>query len=105
MYRIRMITFNSLPEVGPDKHEIEHVFNLGDMVQWESCGTVKRGEVVAIVPPGEYPPTLEELPGFSFKSYGFGQPRKTTSYLIGVTVCRSKIRRLYWPTVSWLVKL
>jgi len=99
-----MITFNTLPEVVPHKNEIEHIFDIGDMVQWSSCGTRKVGEVVAIVPAGESPPVLEELPCYSFKGFGAGGPRKVTSYLIAVTVKNSKIRRLYWPSIIWLKK-
>lgn len=100
-----MITFSSLPEVRCEKCEPEHKFDLGDIVRWESCGTQKIGEVVAIVPPGETPPVLEELPCYSFKSFGLGSPRKSVSYLVAVTVCKSKIRRLYWPVTFWLSKV
>jgi len=106
MYQIRTVAFPPLPEVVPGKRGAEHEFDLGDLVQWSSCGTTKFGEVVAIVPPGEFPPVLEQMPGYSFKANGCAcMARKKVSYFVAVTVPRSKIRRLYWPCSKLLRKI
>jgi hypothetical protein len=105
MYQIRMIVLAPLMEVIPEKKEIEHEFDLGDIVEWTSSGTTKIGEIVAIVPAGEFPPVLEQMPGYSFRSFGCGNPRKVVSYMIAVTVGKSKIKRLYWPASLWLKRI
>lgn len=106
MLIIREITYIALASIIIEKYEPVHVFNVGDHTMWESCGTIKYGEVMAVIPPGEFPPVMEELPGFTFRSFGGGGARNEVSYLIARDLKgNEKVRRLYWPCTKWLVKI
>ncbi len=75
----------------------------GDLVEWSSQSqghlTLKRGTVIAVVPPDVRPDGC--LPdGFTCASgSGFGAPRRHESYLVQV---EGKGKRLYWPKVKYL---
>lgn len=106
MLIIREITYIRLESIPIWKSEMEHVLDVGDNVTWKSCGTIKKGEVMAIISPGGFPPVIEELPGFTFRSFGGGGPRKEVSYLIASNLKGSEtVRKLYWPCTKWLVKI
>lgn len=74
-------------------------FVVGQKVKWVTSGTLKIGEVIAIVPAGSSPASV----GFP-KAGGGGMPRKHESYVIrGQIVSYGKIlprKSVYWPMVS-----
>jgi len=108
MISIKIICFQQLEPVTFRRPEIEHKYDVGDLVKWKSCGTVKEGEIMAVVPPGYYPPVFEfeDLPDFSSKSFSGGAPRKSVSYLIAlIPKGRCRVRRLYWPHVEHLNRI
>lgn len=87
---------------------------VGDRVRWTSQSQgyrrEKRGEVVAVVPPGVHPCVawnrfeageFRISPLFSSASYSL--PRNHESYLIAVPTKTGRGKaRLYWPVVSLL---
>ena len=92
----------------------ESVFNVGDVVEWESHSrdwtTQKTGTVVALVPPGVVPiwngGRLNPVLGLKAEKYktdrlGMGGPRQGWSVLVAVGRPRS-VPLLYWPHVHRL---
>jgi len=96
---------------------------VGDKVHWESQAasswTVKRGTVVAIVPPGKLPHQTDfgkanrhDCYDISYiflnytRMYDSIIPRKHESYLIEVPGGKTAkaMPRLYWPRASQLIK-
>lgn len=80
-------------------------FAVGDAVQWasQSAGTetVKKGVIVAVVPPEAKPD--DYIPDGMRKNStsGYGKPRNHTTYLIQV---QGKGSMVYWPRVHVLRK-
>lgn len=106
MFVIREIKYAALCEVLPDKEEDAGEFKVGDKVSWLSSGTLKTGDVIAVVPVGEVPLLVEPLAGYSFRSFGCGGPRKEISYVVGSHLKKNeRIIKLYWPCTKWLSKM
>jgi hypothetical protein len=87
-------------------------FSVGERVRWSSDGggyrTVKEGEVMVVVPPGQTPRAAAG-PGFSWTFYRVmfdGRDMRTRaeeSYLVRVPARSAKAKdRLYWPRTMWL---
>ena len=84
-------------------------FKVGDKVWWSSQAaasrTLKSGEIVAVVPAGEYP---FETPWLGKSKMMYGPPnmnctgRNHESYLVEVKHGDRAKPRLYWPRVSQL---
>lgn len=85
--------------------------NVGQKVQWKSSGTIKQGEIIAVVKPNEYPTeTFDRLglqeKGMRFNAYGGGQPRNNESFLVALhETKKARTQKLYWPLVSLLVPI
>ncbi len=96
-------------------------FKVGDRVRWASQArgrqTVKRGRIVAVVPPGVHPfifdswtwkvidlnPALNlNASEYSLSSLGGGMAREQESYLVLVDRGNGKKPALYWPRASTL---
>jgi len=106
MITVRQVVYDSLSEVVIPKQEENHRFNTGDIVTWESNRTIKTGEVVAIVPPFEVVPPIDEMAGFSFSHLGYGVVRRIESYVVAIPMQkRCKVRQCYWPLTSQLRKV
>lgn len=95
------------------KDELEPKFLVGDMVEWRSQAggntRTKRGEVVAVIRPGQSPRdavnTLLRAGGVRSK-YGGGIARRGTSYLVVVPPKSSRaLGTLYWPLADKLSPL
>lgn len=73
----------------------EQQIRIGDTVEWWSqaggFGKVKRGVVVAVVGPGQYPNTVLGRLGVAKRLRDYGMSRARTSYVVDVG------GRLYWP--------
>lgn len=103
MYKVRQVEFCSLDPVVIEKPCVDCEFKIGDRVYWDSSGTRKEGTVVVVIKPFEFPPTIEANPGYEFKSFGFGRPRRKVSYMIVLDLIPGhRKRKLYWPTTSQL---
>lgn len=80
-------------------------FKIGDTVRWmsQSAGkeTVKKGIIVAQVPPHAKPESYIPEGMRRNSSSGYGKPRDHTTYLIKV---HGKGGMLYWPRVHVLQK-
>lgn len=82
------------------------VFKVSDRVKWvsQSAGreTVKKGVVVAVVPPSARPEAYIPDGMRRNSTNGYGRSRPHTTYLIKVT---GKGSMVYWPRVHCLEKL
>ncbi len=81
------------------------VFKLGDIVSWisqaQGCTRKKVGEIVEVVPPGEYPDRDRFLP--LYKGSGVGLCRDHESYVVEARqVSGRKTKKIYWPRVNQL---
>ncbi len=79
---------------------------LGDIVQWESqsSGTRwrKKGEIIAVVPPGGDPCNLPIAARGNYKIMFDGGPRNHESYVVLVGGSEQQYGALYWPRVKHL---
>jgi hypothetical protein len=106
MITVKQVVYEPLDKVCCGHTPCDHEFCVGDEVYWDSCGTRKEGYVIAVIPPGKFPPTLEEFKDYSFRANGYGGIRKELSYLIAIPAKSDKCcTRLYYPHVKWLKKL
>jgi hypothetical protein len=91
---------------------------VGQKVEWVSGGTIKEGEIVAIVPSSTAKSCKNGMDiyrdlnlveqGFSFHSYGGGCPRNEISYLVALHEPKKKrviSGKIYWPRASQLEKI